>query len=206
MIGIYKITNQINDKCYIGQSLDIESRWKSHKKYSTSKHLNNAIKKYGIDRFSFEVLYETTYKENLDDEMVWIKLNIMEMAYIDYYKANKLRYPKENNYNLMDGGEGVRGYKMSPEQILKNSQRQKGIKRGPQTEEHKKKQCESRRGQKRTVESIDKMRLAKSNVSDETKHKISEASKKLWQNMEYRKKIQESKNKKIKNRLKELME
>src|SRR5574344_371846 len=31
MIGIYKITNKINGKCYIGQSNDIERRWREHK-------------------------------------------------------------------------------------------------------------------------------------------------------------------------------
>ena len=32
MIGIYKITNNINGKCYIGQSINIKQRWKGHKK------------------------------------------------------------------------------------------------------------------------------------------------------------------------------
>ena len=31
MIGIYKITNKINNKCYIGQSVNVERRWHEHK-------------------------------------------------------------------------------------------------------------------------------------------------------------------------------
>lgn len=38
MIGIYKITNNINNNCYIGQSIHIEERWKEHKsKYNWEK-------------------------------------------------------------------------------------------------------------------------------------------------------------------------
>ena len=34
MMGIYKITNKINGKVYIGMSVDIEGRWKGHIKYA----------------------------------------------------------------------------------------------------------------------------------------------------------------------------
>ena len=37
MIGIYKITNNINNNCYIGQSIHIEERWKKHKYLVLSK-------------------------------------------------------------------------------------------------------------------------------------------------------------------------
>ena len=53
-IGIYKITNKINNKCYIGQSVNLESRIRSHK--SMLKHhnedndlLNKATQKYGYE-------------------------------------------------------------------------------------------------------------------------------------------------------------
>ena len=39
MIGIYMITNTITNKKYIGQSIDIEKRWRTHKKKSTWKKL-----------------------------------------------------------------------------------------------------------------------------------------------------------------------
>ena len=56
MIGIYKIENMINHKIYIGQSENIEKRWKQHKGREDNIHLKNAMEKYGLNNFSFEVL------------------------------------------------------------------------------------------------------------------------------------------------------
>lgn len=47
MIGIYKITNLLNNRVYIGQSKDVEARLKSHKCCSTNVHLKHAISHYG---------------------------------------------------------------------------------------------------------------------------------------------------------------
>lgn len=61
MQGIYKITNKINGKSYIGQSIDIEKRWVDHKwpeKKTWHYPLYKAIKKYGIKNFDFIVLEE----------------------------------------------------------------------------------------------------------------------------------------------------
>ena len=48
MIGIYKIQNLINQKCYIGQSIDIERRWRDEKRTAfdiTTKNYNYPISK-----------------------------------------------------------------------------------------------------------------------------------------------------------------
>ena len=65
MIGIYKITNTINHKVYIGLSNNIEKRWKTHKQRAFSendkeynKHLYRAFRKYGLENFTFEVIEE----------------------------------------------------------------------------------------------------------------------------------------------------
>ena len=90
MIGIYKITNLINGKVYIGQSIDIEKRWEDHKFYSGKENtaIQSAFKKYGISNFSFEVI-EECLKEELDaKEIYWIA-----------------KYDSFNNgYNLTQGG------------------------------------------------------------------------------------------------------
>ena len=54
IIGIYKITNIINNKSYIGQSANIERRFKEHcyKGYRSGIMLDIAIKKYGKENFS----------------------------------------------------------------------------------------------------------------------------------------------------------
>ena len=90
MTGIYKITNLINNKIYIGQSTNIQNRWEEHKFYSSNEHtaLQAAFKKYGISSFSFEVIEECP-KEKLDErEIYWIK-------FYDSYN---------NGYNLTKGG------------------------------------------------------------------------------------------------------
>ena len=58
---IYRITNTIDGKRYIGQSKcnDIETRWKQHKKvdrHCIGPYLFNAYKKHGIERFKFEII------------------------------------------------------------------------------------------------------------------------------------------------------
>lgn len=82
MIGIYKITNIINNHCYIGQSVNIEQRWIEEKKNafsSTSKEYDyprsKAFRKYGLENFKFEVLEECTIEQL--NEKRYIGLNII---------------------------------------------------------------------------------------------------------------------------------
>ena len=65
MTGIYKITNTITKKVYIGLSNDIEQRWKTHKKRykiesdkEYEKYLYRSFRKYGLEAFTFEVIEE----------------------------------------------------------------------------------------------------------------------------------------------------
>jgi group I intron endonuclease len=72
--GIYKIKNNINGKCYIGQSIHIEKRWINHKsdmgKFDYPLYL--AFFKYGLENFSFEIV-EECLKEGLNErEIFWI--------------------------------------------------------------------------------------------------------------------------------------
>ena len=61
--GVYKITNKINGKFYIGSSVDIEHRWQQHVNalkgnYHCNIHLQSAWNKYGSENFNFEILEE----------------------------------------------------------------------------------------------------------------------------------------------------
>lgn len=89
---IYKITNNINGKSYIGQTTDYNRRFQEHKAlgYGNEKNklLYYAFKKYGIDNFSFEVIENKTSNYN-EREKYWI-------AYYDTF---------ENGYNMTEGGE-----------------------------------------------------------------------------------------------------
>lgn len=91
MQGIYKITNNINNKSYIGKSNNIEERWQSHLRPSSwkvepNKPLYRAFKKYGIENFSFTVIEELLdYNNDCNErEKYWIQYF---NTYIDGYNA-----------------------------------------------------------------------------------------------------------------------
>lgn len=97
MIGIYLFTNKINGKRYIGQSIDIGRRYYQHSVNSYNancleynSYFYKAIRKYGFNNFSFEIL-EECQKEELDEK---------EKYWIQYYNSNDM----EKGYNLTIGG------------------------------------------------------------------------------------------------------
>ncbi len=55
---IYKITNLITKKSYIGRTNDLERRLREHVNSNVCRYLHNAIKKYGLDSFSVEILLD----------------------------------------------------------------------------------------------------------------------------------------------------
>lgn len=78
MVGIYKITNLLDGKCYIGQSKHIEKRWKQHfqKGYGAvhKSSFQQAIDQYGEKGFSFEVLEECNPSELEKRERHYIEM------------------------------------------------------------------------------------------------------------------------------------
>lgn len=120
MCGIYKITNLINGKCYIGQSVQIEKRFEQHKRNFDNKNektynskFYRAIRKYGLENFSFEILEECNQKDLNNKEIYWIK-------FFDSFN---------NGYNLTLGGEN--GVKVNRKELedyfLKHSPKIKDI-------------------------------------------------------------------------------
>ena len=78
--GIYKIENKINGKVYIGQSTNIEQRWKGHinksfceKDSEYESPLHRAIRKYEKENFEFTIIEECSPSELNQKECYWIK-------------------------------------------------------------------------------------------------------------------------------------
>lgn len=89
--GIYKITNKVTGKSYIGRSIHIEKRWKEHLQGKGSVLLHQNFGQYGINNFTFEIL-ELCNEELLNQkEEFWIK-------HFDTYN---------NGYNQNSGGDNV---------------------------------------------------------------------------------------------------
>jgi len=100
MIGIYKFTNKIDGKSYIGQSVDIHKRFLEHKnrhdifgkkdRAIEDTYFHSMLRHYGFHNFDFEVLEECSKEQ----------LNTKEKYYISFYNT---LYP--NGYNKTSGGE-----------------------------------------------------------------------------------------------------
>lgn len=95
MIGIYKWTNLINNKVYIGQSVNITARKAEHIKLSRDENyttnIAKALRKYGVENFNFEVVEECGVEE----------LNTKEKFWIEHYDSLN----KEKGYNMLEVGE-----------------------------------------------------------------------------------------------------
>lgn len=106
MTGIYCITNTVNGKQYVGQSTDIDARWRHHRDLlnagcHVNRHLQYAWNKYGAESFRFSVL------EILEDDKHISEREIFWIQELDTF---------ENGYNLTLGGEGQRGRYLTEEQ------------------------------------------------------------------------------------------
>jgi group I intron endonuclease len=98
---LYRITNQINGKIYIGQSNN-NRRWSQHKYFAkhpeqTGQHIHRAMAKYGVDNFVFEKIATCRTQEDANE--------VESFLIIQYDSRNK-----EYGYNSRIGGiAGVRG-------------------------------------------------------------------------------------------------
>lgn len=104
MCGIYKITNTINGKCYIGQSIDIAARLAAHKNLCPSNYeydspLHQDIRAFGLNNFTFEILEECSIENLNKREIYWIsQFHSFDSGYNQTRGGSgKLKY----DYNLL---------------------------------------------------------------------------------------------------------
>ena len=204
---IYKITNKINGKAYIGQSINnpigtngrINQHLKGHSK--NCRALHNAIKKYGKEHFSVEILHIVLLPDILDE---------LERAEIRNHNTIT-----PNGYNLTSGGENKKLISLETRKKISNSKKGRPSHRKGATlsDETRQKISENSKGKKHSLETRQKMAAAhkrriqdpkgKKQVDDalklgrkkgakrspETRKRMSEAHTGLKRSLEHRKNI-----------------
>lgn len=118
MIGIYLIKNILNNKVYIGSSVNVERRFQEHlRALRRNKHFNRkfqfSFNKNGESNFEFKILKELNEISNLEE---------IETLYIRLYKS----FDYSNGYNTLIVGSSPLGIKRSEETKLNMSKAQKG--------------------------------------------------------------------------------
>ena len=116
---IYKITNKINKKIYVGQTKKYpQTRWNEHKRNSANPlHRNyeyplyKAFRKYGIENFSFEII----------EECEFINLDSKEIFWINFYDSYN------NGYNQSLGGKGFSKLNLDETKIIEEYKKEQNI-------------------------------------------------------------------------------
>jgi group I intron endonuclease len=140
--SIYKVTNTINNKVYIGFDCNWPNRYYSHK-YRSQQNNNikfyNSIRKHGWNNFSWEVIYQSKDGQHT--------LNEMESFFIKEYNSFY------QGLNSTIGGEGTLGRPTTQSTKNKISESLKGKSK---SKEHVQKMSETRKGKKQSKESLQK--------------------------------------------------
>jgi len=145
-LQIYKITNTLNDKIYIGQTIrSLSDRWSVHKNYAKNNKFKtkiaNAMRKYGIENFKIETLCTCNNIDELNEleEFLIQEANSIECGYNIRYGGNnfktnpetieKLKKIKQSDEYIqflkqsrIGEGNPMYGKKLSPKTILKRTE------------------------------------------------------------------------------------
>lgn len=145
--SIYKFTNKLNDKVYIGYTNNTKRRLYLHKRNSQiyKSAFYDAINKYGWNNFLFEIIYQS-----LDGEHCH---NTMEEYFIRKYRSH---VDEGFGYNLTYGGDGQKC--PTTETRWKIGTANRGKIRGPLNEETRRKIGLANSKKKRTTEEKEHLR------------------------------------------------
>jgi len=183
---IYKATNSVNNKIYVGKTINsLEKRMNEHLgaafNDNSKLYFHRALRKHGKENFIWEIIYECKNEDELNEkEKFFIK------------KFDSLNY----GYNLTKGGDGGDTYsKLSEEQLAETKRKSSEAKMGHIVSvETRKKISEKAIGRKLTLET--KQKIGKANTgkicSEETKRKIGKAHSGKIISKEARKKVSDA--------------
>lgn len=199
MIGIYKIVNP-KGKVYIGQSLNIEKRWKEYLSLNCKGQvkLYNSLCKYGPENHTFEILEECIENKLSEREHYWqVYYEVLGISGLNLEIVNPhapTRILSEETRKKMSLAQQGKKHKQETLDKIRKTREDRGI--GPHTKEARRKISEAlrarerkpetyekiaekNRGRKNTEESKEKMRQAQlgKKLSPEHKAKISATNK-----------------------------
>ena len=163
--GVYKITNTATGEFYIGSSKDVKNRWESHKWPSAWKqHPNNPMyidmRKYGLDKFEFQILEEVEPCSLKEKEQQFI-----EMLKPTYNDRNA------NGLNIERYKEKYKEYQKSERRKEYNKEYNKEYQKSDRYKEYKNKyqnQLCSYNGETITLNTL-RMRFRKSGIEHPSK-------------------------------------
>lgn len=112
---IYAITNDVNDKVYVGlySGVDLRKRWHRHRwggHHNKGSLIHKAMHKHGVDKFHITAVWSGHF--HAAPEIAIQKLQQLERYYISSFQTKS-----PNGYNLTDGGGGAAGFKHSEQTI-----------------------------------------------------------------------------------------
>lgn len=184
MIGIYCITNKLDNKRYIGQSINIKKRLYEHKHSCENIPLRNAIRKYGWSNFDIEII-----KTISDSKLAHVLLDSYESFYIKKYNTNDRQY----GYNRTSGGSSGKRLTEDAKKHIgdmhrgwhpteKQRARMSFVAKGKGKSNEWRKTASLNWHNCHTIESIESManKLRGRTKSEEHKRKLSEATKKCF--------------------------
>lgn len=169
MIVIYSIINLINDKQYVGSTVNKNTRWSRHKttlnkNIHPNKHLQAAWNKYGTENFIFIIITKCEKKELLTLEQLYI--DILKPEYNKQLIAGSPLGTKHSNETKAKMSAWQIGRKLSEETKLKQSKASKGKLKSI---EHKQKLAIVNLGKKQSREIIEKQ-VASRKLNSSWKH------------------------------------
>ncbi len=208
--GIYLIHNLFNGRVYIGSTMNLNKRWKSHlsvleRRCHKNQHLQRAWDKYGEREFEFKVLVRCDIDALLHYEQRAIDIYTETLGWENLYNTCSVagsnlgvKFSPEARANVSKAAKGRqlpatlidnhrRGRKLSPEHKANISTGGKGRKLSP---EHVAKLTAWHKGRKRSLETREKMSAADKGRpssmlgkkhSPEARAKMSESRKNAWQ-------------------------
>jgi group I intron endonuclease len=112
---IYAITNDVNEKVYIGlhYGRDLRTRWTTHRSFAnrgSQSIIYLAIRKYGIEHFHITAIWSG-------------HVSLVNLKKLECYYIRSFQTKTPNGYNLTDGGDGVPGYRHTDEERARRSEK-----------------------------------------------------------------------------------